>query len=109
MISRRSPQRSPSANPVSLAFGGEHAVCFSQNFTANQPDAPERDVRKAFCVYDNSYALLVSTRGLELFNHKLDPTNHCNLLHLFELVDGELALRVPGERVGIHLATLLES
>lgn len=97
-----------SESGTSLAFGGEHAVCFSQNFTANQPDAPERDVRKAFCVYDNSYALLVSTRGLELFNHKLDPTNHCNLLHLFELVDGELALRVPGERVGIHLATLLE-
>ena len=105
--------KAPAALPfsetgISLAFGGEHAVCFSQNFTANQPDAPERDVRKAFCVYDKSYALMVSSRGLELFNRKLDPTNHCNLLHLFKLVDGELVLRVPGKHIGIHLATLLE-
>jgi hypothetical protein len=93
---------------LSLVSGAERAVCFSQNFTANQPDAPERDVRKAFSVYDNSYALMVSSRGLELFNRRLDPTNHCNLLHLFEFVDGELVLRVPGKHIGIHLATLLE-
>ncbi|NJM91442.1 MAG: sulfatase-like hydrolase/transferase [Rhodospirillaceae bacterium] len=97
-----------SESGISLAAGGRQAICFSQNFTANQPDSPHRDVRKAFCVYDTSYALMVSSRGLELFNHKLDPTNHCNLLHLFELVDDELALRVPGEDLGVHLATLLE-
>lgn len=93
---------------ASLANGDARTVCFSQNFTANQPDAPERDVRKAFSVYDASYALMVSSRGLELFNHKLDPTNHCNLLHLFELIDGELVLKVPGKHIGIHLATLLD-
>ena len=97
-----------SESGISLASDGQQAFCFSQNYTANQPDSQHRDVRKAFCVYDNSYALMVSGRGLELFNHKLDPTNHCNLLHLFELAGDELALRVPGEHIDVHLATLLE-
>jgi hypothetical protein len=93
---------------ISLASDAERTFCFSQNFTANQPDAPERDVRKAFAVNDSSYALMASARGLELFNHKLDPTNHCNLLHFFEMIDGELALNVPGDRAAPHFAAVLQ-
>ncbi|MEZ5830167.1 MAG: sulfatase-like hydrolase/transferase [Dongiaceae bacterium] len=93
---------------VSLVSGAERSVCFSQNFTANQPDAEARDVRKAFAVNDGSYALLASTRGLELFNHRLDPTNHCNLLHFCEIVDGELMLDHPRGPSASHFGTVLQ-
>ncbi len=78
----------------SLLGDRERSFAFAQNFTANQADAAEMDIRKAFSVSDRSYTLLVSSRGLELFNHRLDPANHCNLLHLYDIgKDGELVLR----------------
>lgn len=93
---------------VSLASGPGRSACLSQNFTANQPDSPARDLRKAFAICDGSYALMATSRGLELFNHKLDPTNHCNLLHLFDMADGELVLNVPGDRTAPHFAMVLQ-
>jgi hypothetical protein len=61
------------------------AVAYSQNFTASQPDDSAQDVRKTFAAIDHSHALQVSSRGLALFNYRLDPGNHTNLLHYFEL------------------------
>jgi hypothetical protein len=58
---------------------------FSQNFTANQPDNPANGITKAFCVTDRTHALLASSRGLEMYAHRLDPGNQCNLLHFFAL------------------------
>ena len=67
---------------------------FSQNFTANQPDDRTVGIRKAFSVADDACNLLASSRGLELYAYRLDPGNHCNLLHFFELAaDGRLTLR----------------
>ncbi|WP_072345179.1 sulfatase-like hydrolase/transferase [Devosia enhydra] len=75
----------------SLLSGEAQSVVFSQNFTANQSDSIDHDTRKAFAAIDASHLLMASSRGLELFNHRLDPTNHTNLLHFFELLpDGRL-------------------
>ena len=83
------------------------SVVFSQNFTANQPDAPHLDVRKCFAAIDRTHALMVSSRGLELYGHKLDPGNHSNLLHHFELADdGTLRLLAPRRRPHPHFNTV---
>jgi hypothetical protein len=67
---------------------------FSQNFTANQPDNQVLGIAKAFSAIDDTYVLLVSSRGLEMYAYRLDPGNHCNLLHFFNMMlDGTLALR----------------
>ncbi|RFC37716.1 MAG: Sulfatase [Candidatus Nitrotoga sp. SPKER] len=69
-------------------------LVFSQNFTANQPDNQNADIVQAFAVTDDTYNLLVSSRGLELYAYRLDPGNHCNLLHFFDIMsDGQLVLR----------------
>ncbi|MEO6423067.1 MAG: hypothetical protein ABIR84_10415 [Candidatus Nitrotoga sp.] len=74
-------------------------LVFSQNFTANQPDNRNFGIAKAFAVTDDTYNLLVSSRGLELYAYRLDPGNHCNLLHFFDIMpDGRLVLR---ERSGV--------
>ncbi len=67
---------------------------FSQNFTANQPDKRQIGVTKAFAATDDTYVLLASSRGLEMYAWRLDLGNHCNLLQFFDLgQDGELTLR----------------
>jgi Sulfatase len=73
-------------------------LVFSQNFTANQPDNQVLGIVKAFSVVDDTYILLVSSRGLEMYAYRLDPGNHCNLLHFFNLMpDGTLSLlKRPG-------------
>jgi len=58
---------------------------YAQNFTANQPDRVEAGITKAFSITDPTYTLLASSRGLEMYAHRLDPGNHCNLLHFFAL------------------------
>lgn len=90
----------------SLLQGSRREHAFSQNYTASQPDAAILDVRRAFSVTDDVHTLLVSGRGLELFNHRLDPTNHCNLLHFFDLdADGGLIPRRPQGWLHSHFAT----
>ena len=69
---------------VDLLHGGAD-FAYSQNFTANQSDGPVNGISKAFSVTDKTYTLLASSRGLELYAHRLDPGNHCNLLHFFTL------------------------
>lgn len=64
---------------------GTADFAYSQNFTANQPDNPVHGIAKAYSVTDKTYTLLASSRGLELYAYRLDPGNHCNLLHFFTL------------------------
>ena len=79
---------------------------YSQNFTANQPDSVRLDIAKAFSVTDDTYTLMASSRGLELFAHRLDPGNHCNLLHLFAFdAAGRLALQALPGTAGHFLAS----
>lgn len=90
----------------SLLDGAPRDVAFSQNFTGRQPDNSDSDIRKSFSVNDRTYSLLASSRGLELFNHRLDPTNHWNLLHFFDLDgDGRLILSAPPGFCHPHFAT----
>ena len=66
-------------------FHDASEFAYSQNFTANQPDNPRNGNAKTFSITDRDHTLLASSRGLEFYAHRLDPGNHCNLLHLFEL------------------------
>jgi Sulfatase len=68
---------------VDLAHGAAD-FAYSQNFCANQSNGPP-GIAKAFSVTDKTYTLLASSRGLELYAHRIDPGNHCNLLHFFRL------------------------
>lgn len=95
--------------PAGKSLTGEHirSVAFSQNFTANQPDASHLDVHKCFAAIDRTHALMVSSRGLEFYGHKLDPGNHSNLLHHFELAsDGTLRLLAPRCQPHPHFNTV---
>jgi hypothetical protein len=91
----------PDAFPYSGAdlLAGAPKLVFSQNFTANQPDNRELGIVKAYAVTDDTCNLVASSRGLELYAYRLDPGNHCNLLHFFDILpDGGIALRerIPG-------------
>lgn len=78
---------SPYAFPYSGAdlLQGAADFAYAQNFTANQVHDPTKAIAKAFSVTDRTYTLLASPRGLELYAYRLDPGNHCNLLHFFTL------------------------
>ncbi len=102
------PSGLPFAHSGQSFLHGEREHAFCQNFTAIQPDASHLDVRQSFSVSDRSYTLLVSSRGLELFNHRQDPTNHCNLLHFFDLnQEGKLVLRPADGYAHLHFATTM--
>ena len=84
-----------------------HDVAFSQNFTANQPDDRALGIVKAFAVADDTYNLVASSRGLELYAYRLDPGNHCNLLDFFDTgSDGRLVLRNGLSKVNHFRAAL---
>lgn len=85
----------------------ERDFAFAQNFFASQPDSDQWSIRKAFSVADHTHTLLVSSAGLELYAHRLDPGNHCNLLHFFDLnALGHLVLRAPAT-AGLHFCAAL--
>jgi hypothetical protein len=86
--------------PAGFAHGGidllraHNEVVFSQNFTATQADAHASRILRAFAAMDDTYSVVASSAGLEMYAYRLDPGNHCNLLHLFALErDGTLRLR----------------
>ena len=64
---------------------GQREFAYAQNFTANQPDRANAGIAKAFSITNPTYTLMASSRGLEMYAHRLDPGNHFNLLHFFSL------------------------
>jgi len=82
-------------------FERTNRMVFSQNLLANQSGSPSPAISKAYAAMNESFLLLASRHGLELYDHRLDPTNSCNLLHFFDL-DGDGGLRfVPPEGFGV--------
>ena len=57
---------------------------FSRNIYANQKN-DVMSLSKGYAVATEQYILLVSTRGLELYNIDMDPANTCNLLEFFTM------------------------
>lgn len=85
-------------------------LVFSQNFTANQADNRKLGIAKTFAVTDDTYVLLVNSRGLELYAYRLDPGNHCNLLHFFNIMpDGRLVLQERPGAAGHFRAALQDN
>src|SRR5678815_896480 len=48
----------------------------------------EPGMRSDLSITDHTYTLMASSRGLEMYAHRLDPGNHFNLLHFFALDSG---------------------
>ncbi len=70
------------------ALSGERRFAHCQSLFANQQ--PNKALPKCFSVTDHDYHLIASSRGLELYAHRMDPTNHCNLLSFFHYEEGRL-------------------
>lgn len=76
-------------DPDQFAYGGidlfhfRNKVVYSQNLCANQQ--PNKFLTKSFSATNDRYHMIVSERGLELYNFRLDPTNHNNLLNFFDI------------------------
>jgi hypothetical protein len=67
---------------------------FSQNFMANQPDSQELNIARSIAAYDDTYCMLASSKGLEMYAYRLDPTCGCNLLNFYEFApEGGIRLR----------------
>lgn len=82
---------------------------FSQNFMANQPDNAGLDITRCLAVYNDTYCLLASNRGLEMYAYRLDPTNRCNLLYFYESApDGGIRLRDRPNASAHYLSALRE-
>jgi hypothetical protein len=90
--------RFPYAGKSLLSNAQSHV--YSQNFMANQPDSLQLNIARSIAVYNGTYCLLASSRGLEMYAYRLDPTNRCNLLYFHELTpEGDLRLLdIPGAR-----------
>lgn len=73
---------------------------YSQNFMASQPDNAQLNIARTIAVYNDTYCLLASSRGLEMYAYRLDPTCRCNLLYFHELAPGGgvRLLDIPGAR-----------
>ena len=72
------------------ALASPRQVALCQSLFTNQQ--PNKALPKCWSVTDAAYHLVVSWFGLELFHHRMDPTNHNNLLSFFDL-DGAGVLR----------------
>jgi hypothetical protein len=97
----------PFAGKSLLTSGQSHV--YSQNFMTNQPDSPQLNIARAIAVYNDTYCLLASSRGLEMFAYRLDPVNRCNLLHFHELTpDGSLRLLEIQEARSHYLSAIPE-
>jgi arylsulfatase A-like enzyme len=73
-------------------FREKNDVVFSQSLMANQAYADVFQVYKSYAAINDTHILLVTKEGLEFYDHVLDPSNGCNLLHFFKQ-------RGPGEFV----------
>lgn len=97
----------PFAGKSLLTSGQSHV--YSQNFMTNQPDSPQLNIARAIAVYNDTYCLLASSRGLEMFAYRLDPVNRCNLLYFHELTpDGSLRLLEIQEARSHYLSAIPE-
>ncbi len=66
-------------------LGGSNGVVFAQNLLANQAYDDRVRIYKSYAAINDTHILVASSRGLELYDHQLDPANGCNLLHLFRV------------------------
>jgi hypothetical protein len=61
----------------------KNKIVYSNSLLAGQGYHPEFKVHKSYSAINADHILLVTERGLELYNYLLDPGNACNLLHFF--------------------------
>lgn len=71
---------------------------FSRNLLANQKNhSSVEGLKKAYSITSKDYHLIVSDSGLEMYAHKMDPTNHNNLLSFFNFSnEGEIIFTKRG-------------
>jgi membrane-anchored protein YejM (alkaline phosphatase superfamily) len=80
---------------------------FSQNFMANQPDDPQTQIKRTLAVYNDTYCMMVNSRGIEMYAYRLDPVNRCNLVHFLEMAaDGTVRLRPIADARSHYLSAI---
>jgi hypothetical protein len=82
-------------------------IAFSQNLTANQTNIFRSWPKKCFSSNNHSYTLLVISEGLELYNFRIDPSNHFNILNFFNIrPDYRLEMVAPPYAAHAHFNTI---
>lgn len=79
----------------------KNRMVFSQNLLANQAGSPSPSISKAYAAMNEAYLLLAGRQGLEFYDHRLDPSNSCNLLHFFALGESGALSFIPPEGFGV--------
>ena len=68
-------------------LSGKRNVAFCQTLFANQEN--NKALPKCYSASNDQYHMIVSRYGLEMYAHKVDPTNHNNLMSFFRLDGGD--------------------
>lgn len=64
---------------------------------------------KAYAVTNGEYLLMVSNRGLSLYNNCLDPDNHCNLLNFYTLNEHGIVYNIEYENlISTHIKSVFD-
>jgi hypothetical protein len=76
-------------------FDGGRKTAPCRTLFANQ--RPNKALPKCYSVSNAEYSLIAGPKGLEMYNFRMDPTNHNNLLTFFDLgADGSLTFNNRG-------------
>ena len=79
----------------------KNRMVFSQNLLANQAGSPSSSISKAYAAMNEDYLLLAGRQGLEFYDHRLDPSNSCNLLNFFAPGEGGALRFIPPDGFGV--------
>ncbi len=76
-------------------FAGSRQTASCRTLFANQ--LPNKALPKCYSVSNEEYSLIVGPDGMEMYNFRMDPTNHNNLLSFFDIKeDGGLSFNNRG-------------
>lgn len=72
--------------------GLQRSFAYTRSAFAAQP-VREGSFNKSYCVTDGTTLLLVSSKGLEMYDLNMDPACNFNMLHMFEMVEDRIGFR----------------
>lgn len=73
-------------------IGIDHSFAYARNSFAAQP-LREESFHKSYSITDGKLLLLVSSRGLEMYDVEMDPACNFNMLRMFEMEEERIAFR----------------
>lgn len=79
---------------------------YSQNLLANQYVNKNNGLNKSYSITNDTYNLIVSNEGLEMYAYEIDPYNHNNLLNFFEFKHNYILKQKNFEDANYHFKAL---